>query len=120
MKSHKDSNVVTQTAVTHNNSETAVTHKDLEKKADYYPRRRENCFNSFFNWNIYDMVPVSINLIIPRMPNLFTFQDLKTTISDCQGAQECFLFFGLFYDLVVKVLSLQTNIKASKPRQITL
>ena len=28
--------------------------------------------------------------------SLFTFQDLKTRISDCQGAQECFLFFGLF------------------------
>ena len=33
MKSHKSSNVVTQTAVTHNSSaKTAVTHKDLEKK----------------------------------------------------------------------------------------
>ena len=33
MKSHKHSNVVTQTAVTHRDSEkTAVTHKDLEKK----------------------------------------------------------------------------------------
>ena len=33
MKSHKVSNVVTQTAVTHKDSEeTAVTHKDLEKK----------------------------------------------------------------------------------------
>ena len=33
MKSHKHSNVVTQTAVTHKDSEkTAVTHKDLEKK----------------------------------------------------------------------------------------
>ena len=33
MKSHKGSNVVTQTAVTHKDSEkTAVTHKDLEKK----------------------------------------------------------------------------------------
>ena len=32
MKSHKGSNVVTQTAVTHKDSEkTAVTHKDLEK-----------------------------------------------------------------------------------------
>ena len=29
---HKGSNVVTQTAVTHKDSETAVTHKDLEKK----------------------------------------------------------------------------------------
>ena len=62
--SHKDSNLVKQTAVTHRDSETAVTHKDLEKKADYYLRRRENCFNSFFNWNIYDMAPVSINLFI--------------------------------------------------------
>ena len=62
MKSHKDSNLVKKTAVAHKDSETAVTHKDLEKKADYYPRRRENCFNSFFNWNIYGMVPVSINL----------------------------------------------------------
>ena len=50
MKSHKDSNHVNQTAVTHRDSETAVTHK--------------NCFNSFFNWNIYGMVPVSINLFI--------------------------------------------------------
>ena len=66
---HKDSTHVKQTAVTHKDSETAVTHKDLEKKADYYPRRRENCFNSFFNWNIYGMVPVSINLFIPRIPN---------------------------------------------------
>ena len=33
MKSHKGSNVVTQTAVTHKDSEkTAVTHKDLEEK----------------------------------------------------------------------------------------
>ena len=32
MKSHKCSNVVTQTAVTHKDSETVVTHKDLEKK----------------------------------------------------------------------------------------
>ena len=36
MKSHKGSNVVTQTAVTHKGSnvvtQTAVTHKDLEKK----------------------------------------------------------------------------------------
>ena len=33
MKNHKHSNVVTQTAVTHKDSEkTAVTHKDLEKK----------------------------------------------------------------------------------------
>ena len=33
MKSHKGSNVVTQTTVTHKESEkTAVTHKDLEKK----------------------------------------------------------------------------------------
>ena len=29
---HKGSNVATQTAVTHKDSETAVTHKDLEKK----------------------------------------------------------------------------------------
>ena len=29
---HKGSNVVTQTAVTHKDSETAVTHKDLKKK----------------------------------------------------------------------------------------
>ena len=73
MKSHKDSNHVKQTTVTHKDSETAVTHKDLEKKADYYPRRRENCFNSFFNWNICDMVPVSIKSIhynIPPIPNL--------------------------------------------------
>ena len=32
MKSHKGSNVVTQTAVTHRDSETVVTHKDLERK----------------------------------------------------------------------------------------
>ena len=31
IKIHKDSNVVTQTAVTHKDAETAVTHKDLEK-----------------------------------------------------------------------------------------
>ena len=30
--SHKDSNHVNQTEVTHRDSETAVTHKDLEKK----------------------------------------------------------------------------------------
>ena len=60
MKSHKGSNIVTQAAVTHKDSEKpAVTQ---EQKNDYYPSRRENCFNSFFNWNIYDMVPVSINL----------------------------------------------------------
>ena len=62
MKSHKDSNHVNQTEVTHRDSETAVTHKDL-KKADYYPRRRENCFNSYFNWNIYQMVPVSMKSV---------------------------------------------------------
>ena len=61
MKSRKGSNVVIQTAVTHRDSgKTAVTQ---EQKNDYYPRRRENCFNSFFNWNIYDIVPVSINLL---------------------------------------------------------
>ena len=60
MKSHKGSNIVTQTAVTHKDSETAVR---FRKKTDYYPRRRENCFNSFFNWNICDMVPVSIKSI---------------------------------------------------------
>ena len=32
MKSHKDSNLVKQTAITHRDSETAVNHKDLEKK----------------------------------------------------------------------------------------
>ena len=32
MKSHKGSNIVTQTVVTHRDSEAAVTHKDLEKK----------------------------------------------------------------------------------------
>ena len=32
MKSHKDANLVKQTAVAHKDSETAVTHKDLEKK----------------------------------------------------------------------------------------
>ena len=32
MKSHKHSNVVTQTVVTHKDSETAVTHKDLQRK----------------------------------------------------------------------------------------
>ena len=32
MKSHKGSNVVTQTTITHKDSETAVTHKDLERK----------------------------------------------------------------------------------------
>ena len=31
MKSHKGSNIVTQTAVTHKDLKTAVTHKDLEK-----------------------------------------------------------------------------------------
>ena len=31
MKSHKGSNVATQTAVTHRDSGTAVTHNDLEK-----------------------------------------------------------------------------------------
>ena len=31
MKSHKDSNLVKQTAVTHKDLEAAVTHKDLEK-----------------------------------------------------------------------------------------
>ena len=77
MKSHKGSNVVTQKAVTHRDSETAVTQR-FRKKADYYPRRRENCFNSFFNWNIYSMVPVSINLFIPRIPNhCLHFKTLK-------------------------------------------
>ena len=32
MKSHKESNLIKQTAVTHKDSETVVTHKDLEKK----------------------------------------------------------------------------------------
>ena len=59
--SHKDSNLLKQTA----DSETAVTHKDLERKpTTTHEEERENCFNSFFNWNIYHMVPVSINLLI--------------------------------------------------------
>ena len=38
IKSHKDSNVVKQTAVTHRDSEkTAVTHRDLEKKPTITP-----------------------------------------------------------------------------------
>ena len=61
MKSHKGSNIVTQTAVTNKDSEKNSCHS--RTKNDYYPRRRENCFNSFFNWNIYDMVPVSIRSI---------------------------------------------------------
>ena len=32
MKSHKDSDLVKQTAVIHRDSETAVTHKDSERK----------------------------------------------------------------------------------------
>ena len=32
MKSHKDSNLVKQAAVTHKDSEAGVTHKDLDKK----------------------------------------------------------------------------------------
>ena len=79
MKSHKGSNVVTQTAVTHKDSETAVTHKDFEK-ANYYPQRRENCSNTFFNWNIYGMVPVSINLFIPRIPITVYISRPKTRI----------------------------------------
>ena len=69
--SHKDPNLVKQTAVTHRNSETAV----------YYPRRRENCFNSFFNWNIYNMAPVSINLFTKTFHAYqisLKFRDLKT------------------------------------------
>ena len=53
IKNHKDLNVVKQRA---DSEKTA----DLERKPTI--TRRENCFNSFFNWNIYDMVPVSINL----------------------------------------------------------
>ena len=63
MKSHKDSNLLKQIAVTHKDSETATTHKDLEKKPTI-THERENCFNSYFNWNIYDMLPVSINIFI--------------------------------------------------------
>ena len=95
MKSHKGSNVVTQTAVTHKDSETAVTHKDLEKKANYYTRRRENCFNSFFNWNIYSMVPVSINLFtkkIPRIPNHHVnFKTLKLESEIVKEKQNVFV-----------------------------
>ena len=61
MKSHKGSNVVTQTVVTHKDSEKNSCHS--RTKNDYYPQRRENCFNSYFNWNIYHMVPVSIKSI---------------------------------------------------------
>ena len=45
MKTHKGSNVVTQTAVTHKDSKKQLS---LKNKNDYYPRR-ESCFNSFFN-----------------------------------------------------------------------
>ena len=94
MKSHKDSNLVTQTAVTHRDSEAAVTHKDLEKKADYYPRRRENCYDSFFNWNMYGMVPVSINLFIPRIPNLcLHFKTLKLVSKIVEARRNVFVLW---------------------------
>ena len=64
MKTHKDSNHVNQTEFSHRDSETAVTHKDLEKKLTITHEEEKNCFNSYFNWNIYDIVPVSINLFI--------------------------------------------------------
>ena len=51
--SHTDSK---QTA----DSETAVTHKDLERKPTTNHEDKKNCFNYFFNWNIYGMVHVSI------------------------------------------------------------
>ena len=96
--SHKGSNVVTQTAVTNKDSEkTAVTHKDLEKKADYYQQRRENCFNSFFNWNIYGMVPVSINLFIPRIPNHYLhFKTLKLESKIVKARRNVFCSLGYF------------------------
>ena len=53
--SHKDSNLLKQTA----DSETAVTHKDLERKPTL-TMKTKTCFNYFFNWNIYGMVHVSI------------------------------------------------------------
>ena len=54
--SHKDSNLLKQTA----DSETAVTHKDLERKPTTNHEEEKICFNYFFNWNIYGMVLVSI------------------------------------------------------------
>ena len=78
MKGRKGSNIVTQTAVTHRDSETAVTHKDLERKLTITHDEEKTCFNSFFNWNIYGMVPVSINLFIPGIPNhCLHFKTLK-------------------------------------------
>ena len=60
MKSHKGSNIVTQTAVTHKDSEkTAVTQ---EQKMTITHKEEKIALISFFNWNIYGMVPVSINL----------------------------------------------------------
>ena len=54
MKSH------TQTAVTHKSLEqTASTHKDSEQKQDI-THEEEKYFDSFFNWNIYNMVHVSM------------------------------------------------------------
>ena len=38
--SHKDSNHVNQTEVTHRDSETAITHKDLEKKPTLPTKKR--------------------------------------------------------------------------------
>ena len=57
MKSHKGSNVVTQTAVTHRDPETAVTHKDLERKSTITHKEEK------INWNIHRMVPLSIKSI---------------------------------------------------------
>ena len=45
------------------------------------------------------MVPVSINLFLKHSmhtASLFKFQDLKTRIFGCHGAQECFCSLGYF------------------------
>ena len=54
IKSHKDSHVVAQTSATHR----------LRTKVNYPPLRGENCLNSFFNWVIYDMVHISMNILV--------------------------------------------------------
>ena len=77
MKSHKDSNVVKQRA---DSEKTA----DLERKPTITHEEEKNCFNSLINWNIYDMVPVLINLFTKTFHAYqisVKFRDLKTRSS---------------------------------------
>ena len=96
MKSHKGSNLVTQTAATHKDSETAVTQEqkttithEEEKIALILTLTGIFTIGTCFN-KIYSLKYST------HTESLFKFRDLKTRICGCHRSQECFLFFGLF------------------------